>query len=167
MSNPIDVQLLRDLRDVHTGMHWLQNLARAQVRRSAGGPSEQVYTLAAQIDALDEKIRETYALDKFFYRLPEGWWIWVPLVYLGAFLYAAQRDSYEERLMYWMWSLMIFGGIALTFLARKVAKESGLRREKVRRRPRLKGERAALMVQLMETRDHLVENAQSLVPQLL
>jgi hypothetical protein len=162
MSNPIDVQLLRELRDGHTGMHWLQSLACANVRRSAGGHSEHAYTLAAQIDSLDEQIQETYTLDRFFYALPEGWWIWVPLLYVGGFWYAAQRQVYEDRLIYWMWFLIIFGGLALTVLAKMVSKEWVIKHAKVNRRPRLKGERAALVVQLMETRDHLVENVLSL-----
>ena len=161
MSNPIDVQLLRSLRDGQRGIHWLQNLARANVRRSDGGPFEQVYGLAAEIDRLDGEIQETYTLDKFFYRLPRAWWVWVPLLYLGGFLLAAQAELYEDRLIRWMWSLIIFGGFALTFLAKKAAKEGALKHAKVLRRPRLMGERAALMVQLMETRDQVVEAAVS------
>jgi len=165
MSNPIDVQLLRTLQDGHTGLHWLQSLARGNVRRKSDSASEQAYVLAAQIDVLDEQIRETYTLDKFFYRLPPGWWAWVPLLYSFGFLYAAQRELYEDRLMVWMWFLILLAGFALTVFARKVSIESGLRRGKLRRRPRLKGERAALMVRLMQTRDHIVENLPSVLPE--
>jgi hypothetical protein len=166
MSNPIDVQLVRDLRDGDTGLHWLQSLACGNVRRSAGGASEQVYVLAAQIDVIEEQIKETYIPDKFFYGLPLYWWVWVPLLYAFGFLYAADREFYEDRLMVWMLFLLGLGVFALTFLFRKAAKESGLRREKIQRRPRLKGERAALMVQLMQARDQVVENALSAMPKL-
>jgi len=156
MSDPIDLQILRHLRDGNTGMEWLQSLARSNVRRSACEHSELAYTLAAQIHQLDEDIKETYALDKFFYKLPPGWWIWVPLLYFGAVVFAAQWTDSYMRVLVWLWVLVAFGGIAATFLAKKFAKESTLMLEKVRRRPRLKGERAALMVHLMETRDHIV-----------
>jgi hypothetical protein len=162
MSNPIDVQLLRELRDVHTGLHWVQALARGNVRRNTGGSSEQAYVLAARIDSIEQQIKETYVSDKFFYRLPEGWWVWVPLLYYVGFWFAARRVFYEDRLMHWMWFLILLGGLALTFLVRKVAKESVLKRAKASLRPRLKGERAALMVQLMQTRDHVVENVPSM-----
>ena len=157
MSNHVDLQILRDLRDGNTGMSWLQGLARANVRSSDGAYGQLAYALAAQIDEIEQAIKETYAQDKFFYRLPSGWWMWVPLLYFGAMVFAAQWTDTDTRVLVWLWIVVGFGGIAITFLAKKFAKESTLKREKVRRRPRLKGERAAIMVTLLKTRDQIVE----------
>jgi len=156
MSNPVNVQLLQELRDGQRGIVWLQGLAQSNVRRSDGALGEQAYELAGQIDRLDEEIQDTYVEDRFFFPLPRAWWFWVPALYLCGFLFAAQTEVYEDRLMRWMWSLVFWGAFGIYFLIQKKAMEESRKRQKSQQRPRLKGERAALMVRLLETRDALI-----------
>ena len=161
MSNPIDVQSLKELRDGQRGIEWLQGLARANVRRANGVVSERAYALASEIDRLDEDIQRTYTDDKFFFKLPNAWWAWVPLLYSGGFLYATQLEFIEERLNRWMWFVVALGTFAVFFLMRKVWMEQTRKLDKKKTRPRLKGQRAALMVELLQTRDALLEQART------
>ena len=159
MSNPVDVQSLCGLRDGQSGMAWLQILAQSNVRRSDGVVAERAFALAGRIDQVDEEIDATRTDDRFFYQLPPGWWMWVPILYFGAVVFAGQWADSDMRILVWMWILVAFGGVAITFLAKKYGKEGSLALEKVRRRSRLKGERAALMVELLKARDELVDLA--------
>ena len=159
MSNSVDVQSLRELRDGQRGIEWLQGLARANVRRSQGVVAEQAYALASEIDRLDEDIQSTYTDDKFFFKLPTAWWAWVPLLYSGGFLYSAHTEFYEDRLNRWMWFAVGLGVFAVLFLIRKLWMENTRKLDKRKARPRLKGQRAALMVDLLKARDALVEQA--------
>tara|TARA_Y100001978_G_scaffold190260_1_gene193306 strand:- start:256 stop:765 length:510 start_codon:yes stop_codon:yes gene_type:complete len=156
MSNPVDVQSLRELRDGQRGIEWLQALARANVRRSQGPASERAYALASEIDRLDEDIQSTYTDDKYFFKLPKAWWAWVPLLYSGGFLYSSQTEFFEDRMNRWMWFLVGFGVFAVFFLLRKAWMENTRKIDKTKARPRLKGQRAALMVELLQVRDTLV-----------
>lgn len=161
MSNPVDVQSLRALRDGQRGIEWLQGLARSNVRRSQGEAADRAYALASEIDRLDQDIQSTYTDDKFFFKLPKAWWAWVPLLYSGGFLYSAHTEFYEDRLNRWMWFVVGLGVFAVFFLIRKVWMENTRKLEKKQSRPRLKGQRAALMVELLRTRDTLIEQTRS------
>ena len=165
MSNPIDVQSLQSLRDGQRGMVWLQGLARSNVRRSAGGVAERAYDLAGRIHAVEEEIQTTHTPDKFAFPLPPGWWIWVIIVYFSTIAFAKLQADGDMRILVWMWCLVAFGVFAIVFLAKKYGKESALTMEKRRRRARLKGERAALMVDLLQTRDALVQSVSTLPPE--
>ena len=160
MSNPLHVQSLIELRDGQRGIEWLQGLARANVRRSNGLLEERAYALASEIDRLDEDIQRTYTADTFFFRLPKAWWAWVPLLYSGGFLYATQKEFYEERIQQWMWFVMILALFATLFLVRKWWMETSRKVDKRQSRPRLKGQRAALMVELLQVRDALVAQSE-------
>ena len=156
MSNFITVQTLRELHDGLTGMAWVQGLARAGVRRRQGGLQEQLYALAHQLDDLEQQIESTMAADRLYFRLPMVWWAWVPLLFSGGFLYAAQGEFYEQRLVVWALSLMSFFAFAALFWFRHRAEEAIRTEIKRRNRPKLKAQKGELMAELLTTRDALL-----------
>lgn len=156
MSNPLDITVLNSLRDGQYGIVWLQTLAAAGVRRSDGDAAVRAYALAQRVHELDEEIQATLVVDKEHFELPKLWWVWVPALYTGLFLWSMDAEHYEDRLSKWMIALVCLGVLAVWVLFVKYSRELSLRRVKAQLRPRLKGERAAAMVDLLRARDACV-----------
>jgi len=157
MMHPISTSQLRALHPHLRGMQWLQGLAASGLRRSSCSEAEAVYGLAAQIHELDEAIQQTYAMEKLHFSLPKGWWIWVPLLYLLGYLQAFRKDSFDERVIAWGSSLILFGVLAVWMLSWKARKEYKAKAEKERQRPLLQRQRAQAMEELIRLRDDTIE----------
>ncbi len=147
---------LRALHHDLSGIQWLQGLASSGLRRNSCPEAADAYVLARRVHELDEAIQATYTLDQLYFPLPKGWWIWVPLLYGFGFLWALQQDSFEDRLLTWGWSIMLFGVVAAWVLFTKAYREHRVKQEKLRRRPILRAERIAVMSDLMELRDRCI-----------
>ena len=164
MKSLFEKGILRQLTDGHLGIQWLQGLAQAGVRSSGDGPEGVAYVLAQRANELDDQIAETFRGEHVFFPLPPGWWIWVPLLYAGGFMWALERrpsaanptDFVEERWYAYMGFCVALGVISASVLIVKYLRERRILRERALRRPRLRGERAAVMVDLMEARDAIV-----------
>jgi hypothetical protein len=156
MPNPIDTILLNSMTDGKYGIDWLQSLAAAGVRRSDSETAVEAYALAQRVHELDEEIQATMVVDKEHFELPKLWWVWVPALYTGLFLWSMDAEHYEDRLSKWMIALVCLGVLAVWVLFVKYSRELSLRRVKAQLRPRLKGERAAAMVDLLRARDACV-----------
>ena len=158
-QDPINMFILRECKQGRLGIQWLQSLARASVRSQDGGLGERAYGLARELDAVDEEIADTFVLDIMFFPLPKGWWWKMPLLYAGGFLWAAQEDHYEDRLISWAWALTILGFFASMVILYKLVRERRLQFEKGRRRPGLNQRRKELENELCLVRDALLEQA--------
>ena len=145
------------------GIHWLQTLAGAGVRRADGELAERAYGLAQELDLTDEEIARTYVVDVWFFSLPKGWWFWLPCMYCGAFIWSAHEDSFEERVLTWGWFLIIFGVFASMVIGYKLVSEFRLKLEKIRTRPLLERRRKGLESDLMAVRDELVAKQSDVV----
>lgn len=156
MSNPLDTILLNSLSDGQYGIVWLQTLASAGLRRSDGDAAVRAYALAQRVHELDEEIQATLVVDKEHFELPKLWWVWVPSLYTGLFLWSMDPEYFQDRLNKWMIALVCLGVLAVWVVCVKYSRELSLRRIKAQLRPRLKGERAAAMVDLLRTRDSCV-----------
>ncbi len=153
---PISASQLRALRSDHTGMQWLQGMAKSGLRRSTCSEAAEAYTIAAQVDELDDAIQATFASEQFFFPLPKWWWVWVPLLYWLGFLWALQQDSFEERLFTWGWSMKLFGVVAGWILFMTAHREYRAKQEKLKRRPILRAERSTAMADLEAMRDRCI-----------
>jgi hypothetical protein len=156
MSNPVDTIVLNSLSDGQYGIVWLQTLAAAGVRRSDGDAAVRAYALAQRVHELDEEIQATLVVDKEHFELPKLWWVWVPSLYTGLFLWSMDAEHYQDRLNKWMIALVSLGVLAVWVLCVKYSRELSLRRVKAQLRPRLKGARAAAVVDLLRARDACV-----------
>jgi len=156
MPNPIDTILLNSMTDGKYGIDWLQALAAAGVRRSESEAAVEAYALAQRVHELDEEIQATWVVDREHFELPKLWWVWVPALYTGLFLWSMDAEHYEDRLNKWMIALVCLGVLAVWVLFVKHSRELSLKRVKAQLRPRLKGERAAAMVDLLRARDACV-----------
>ena len=156
MSNFISVQTLQELHDGQSGIAWVHGLARAGVRRRQGALEDKLYALAHQLDGLEDQIESTMAADRFYFRLPTVWWAWVPLLFSGGFLYAAQGDMFEQRLVVWAVVLMSFFVFAALFWFRNRVVEAVRLEKKRRHRPKLKMQKKQLMAELVGARDELL-----------
>jgi len=155
MSSLLDKPLLRSMTDSHRGIIWLQALAKAGVRTV--DDRFGVYALAQRTHELDDEIQDTYRAEQLYFPLPGGWWIWVPMLYGWGFLWALERTHVEERLGGFM---LVCIGVAVLFAAvlmLKFVRERRVLRARARLRPRLKGQRAAAMADLLQARDALIE----------
>ena len=162
MANPIDTLLLNSLTDGKYGIVWLQSLAAAGVRRSDGDAAVQAYGLAQRVHELDEEIQATFVVDKEHFELPKLWWVWVPALYTGTFLWSMEAQHYEERLSKFMIALVTLAVLAVWVLFVKFSRDLSMKRIKAQLRPRLKGERAAAMVDLLRARDVCVAQYEAL-----
>ena len=164
MRSLVEKGILRQLTDAHLGIQWLQGLAQAGVRSSEEGPGAVAYVLAQRANELDDQIAETFQGEQVFFRLPPGWWLWVPMLYTGGFMWALERrpsadnpnDFVEERWYAFMAFCVVLGVVSAAVLILKFVRERRILRERALRRPRLRGERAAVMVDLMAARDAIV-----------
>ena len=156
MGTPLDKPLLRSLTDSHQGIVWLQALARAGVR--SGDDAHGVYALAQVAHELDDAIQDTYRGEQLYFPLPDGWWIWVPMLYGGGFLWAMERKHVEQRLGGFMWVCIAIAVAFAAVLMLKFVRERRVLLERSRLRPRLKGQRAAAMADLLRARDALVQD---------
>jgi hypothetical protein len=156
MPNPIDTILLNSMTDGKYGIDWLQSLAAAGVRRSESEAAVEAYALAQRVHELDEEIQATWVVDKEHFELPKGWWFWVPSLYAGMFFWSMDADHVDDRLNNWMISVVCLGVLAVWVLFVKYSRELTNQRFKAQLRPRLKGERAAAMVDLLRARDACV-----------
>lgn len=167
MTSLVEKGILRQLTDGHLGIQWLQGLARAGVKSSGEGPGAVAYVLAQRANELDEQIAETFQGEQVFFRLPPGWWLWVPMLYTGGFMWALERrpsadnpsDFVEERWYAFMAFCVVLGVVSASVLVSKYLRERRILRERAQRRPRLRGERAAVMLDLMAARDELVADS--------
>lgn len=167
MKSPVEKGILRQLTDGHLGIQWLQGLAQAGVRSSGDGPEGVAYLLAQRAHELDDQIAETFQGEQVFFRLPPGWWLWVPMLYSGGFMWALERrpsagnpnDFVEERWYAYMTFCIVLGVLSASVLIVKYVREQRILRERKKRRPRLRGERAAVMVDLMAVRDAIVSDS--------
>ncbi len=162
MPNPIDIILLNSMTAGKYGIDWLQTLAAAGVRRSDSETADEAYALAQRVHELDEEIQATWVVDREHFELPRLWWVWVPALYTGLFFWSMDADHYEDRLNKWMIALVCLGVLAVWVLFVKYSRELSLRRVKAQLRPRLKGERAAAMVDLLRARDACVAQHEAL-----
>jgi len=154
----IDRTLLNSLRHSSLGMQWLQGLARAGVRRSDGLTSTELYATAQKVHELDDSIAETYVGEQLFFPLPAGWWIWVPLLYAGGFMWALdRRGGVEERVSVFMVFCVVLAVVAAMVLTVKYVKERDARRERARQRPILTADRNAVRTELVRLRDRFLE----------
>jgi hypothetical protein len=159
MADPVNTRQLEGLHEDNTGTQWLQRMASGGLRRSAGEDAAAAYALAARVQALEDAIQETYTMEQLFFALPKWWWFWVPLLYGFGFLWAMQKEHFEDRLSSWMISLMLFGVLAGLVLFIKFYREQTALRAKRLRRPVLHAERTQAMIDLMGARDRCVAAA--------
>ena len=153
---PIDMLMLRGIRPGRPGILWLQTLAGAGVRRADGELAERAYGLAHELDLTDEEIARTHVVDVLFFPLPKGWWFWLPCIYGAGFIWAAQRGSFEERVLTWGTTLIIFGIFAMMVIMYKLVRELRLKRDKLKVRPILQNRRNSLEADLIAVRDEIV-----------
>ena len=161
MSNSPTVQTLQESHEGLRGIDWVHGLARAGVRRSQGELSVRLYALAQELDEVEQQIESTMTADKFYFKLPTAWWAWVPLLFAFGFLYAAQGDFYERRLVLWASALALFFVFAAFFWLRHRTMEAIRLEKKRRNRPRLKSDKHALVAELLSVRDELVVQIQT------
>ncbi len=161
MEPHIDKGILRAMNDSHPGMTWLQALSRSGLRSGEGEPGAPAYQLAQRVHEIEDEIDLTYQREEVYFPLPPGWWIWVPLLYSGGFLWAADKDFYEERLVGFMLFCIAFALILGVVLLSKYVRERRILLDRAKKRPRLLGERAAVMVDLMALRDVLVGDSEA------
>jgi len=153
---PIDILMLRGIRSGRSGIYWLQVMAGAGLRRSESELYERAYGLAGELERTDEEIADTHVVDVLFFPLPKGWWFWFPCTYAAAFIWAAQRGQFTERVLAWGWSLTFFGVLALMVLLYKWVSEVRLKQEKLKARPLLENRRDELETDLLAIRDAIV-----------
>lgn len=143
-------------------MQWLQGLARAGIRRKDGLTSEELYAAAQKLHELDDSIAATFVGEQLFFPLPAGWWIWVPLLYAGGFMWALdRRGGVEERVTVFMVFCVVLAVVAAMVLVVKYVKERDARRERSRRRPLLNADRDAARADLVRLRDQFLETHRS------
>ncbi len=160
----IDRRNLSHLNRGSLGIQWLQGLARAGVRRSTGAVAEQLYALAQQLHDIDEEIAQTFVGDQLFFPLPDGWWLWMPLVYSGGFLWALRYNSeapdssayIEERMSLFMMFCIALGVVSAVVLSVKFIRERDARVRKERLRPTLVDARDGLRNELLRLRETMV-----------
>jgi len=156
----MDPYLLRRLFDDTPATVWVQTLSRAGVRQDdADGVGGRMYTLARRLIEIEDEVMSSSVKRTAHFNLPRGWWWWVPLSFGLSLVAAAQRDSYEDRLMLWAYALISFGIIASVILVwiKWVPEKANLQR--VRDLKQAKDERLAVRTELLALRDQLVEAA--------
>ncbi|MEC8192862.1 MAG: hypothetical protein VX127_09020 [Myxococcota bacterium] len=162
-------QNLNHLSSSSLGIQWLQGMARAGIRRTDGGEAARMYELAQELDELDDKIAETFVGEQLFFPLPNGWWIWVPLLYSGGFLWALRHraeatdvNAYtEERMSIYMMFCVALAVISMVVLGIKFFRERDARLRKQRQRPTLVAARDGVRNELVRLRDALGARTQA------
>ena len=122
-----------------------------------------MYDLAQELHELDEEVAETFVGEQLFFPLPNGWWIWVPMLYSGGFLWALRHRSEatdvhaytEERMSIYMMFCVALAAISMVVLGTKFIRERDARLRKQRQRPTLVAARDGVRNELVRLRDAL------------
>ena len=115
-----------------------------------------MYTLARRLMELEDAVMGASVSRTAHFNLPRGWWWWVPLSFGLALVAAAQRETYEDRLMMWAYALMGFGILAFVILVwiKWVPEKANMAR--ARDLDQAKDERLAVRTELLALRDELL-----------